>query len=363
MKAAFGLLFLGSLFSGCAGPTTPLGAPWATNSAQLKGGPLSFLSSLFDRPGNPTSIRFSPNHQVLHGRSPLNVRINDAHGIKENYRVIVRHNGIDVTGSFLRRARVSRTPTQLDLYVPAVRIPPTKDHLIEVLYGATGPGDHVTMDTYARYEAPICRAFEVNRIRHTGSFTPPRELLQLIEGLSLDAGLNPALTTGLIAQESAFNPKSVSWARAIGLMQMTPVAEDEVKTEVNNWPRYPGINAFPIPWVKFLIASGHVHAENEWRLDNERSIRGGLAFAVKLASRLSAPENIERIRSTFPDPDIAYTKLLLASYNSGYSRVWGAFSRLGPNWLKAPELNEARRYVNRVFSYCDHFTDSQEIEI
>jgi hypothetical protein len=43
-----------------------------------------------------------------------------------------------------------------------------------------------------------------------------------------------------------------------------------------------------------------------------------------------------------------------------------AINRDGAAWLSAPELKEARRYVNRIFSFCDAFehvsSDSREPE-
>jgi soluble lytic murein transglycosylase-like protein len=54
------------------------------------------------------------------------------------------------------------------------------------------------------------------------------------------------------------------------------------------------------------------------------------------------------------------TKLLLASYNSGYARVLTALRTYGKNWITSPELHEARRYVNRISSYCDYF--SQDVK-
>src|SRR5919205_39694 len=107
--------------SGCAGPSTPLGAIWALQpqpdlSLALTGradpespeaaapdssapatpsGPTlagRFLASL--RVGEPTPVlRFEPPNQVLHGPRPLRVVIQDPHGIEEGYELKVRYHG------------------------------------------------------------------------------------------------------------------------------------------------------------------------------------------------------------------------------------------------------------------------------
>ena len=341
------------LFAGCAGPSTPLGAPWATNTAETRNGPLALLASIFRTQGS--EIRFSPAHQNQHGASPLTVHIHDPNGIRNNYRLVVRHNGLDVTQSFLRQASVAISSNDIKIHVPLLRLPADNEHLIEFIY--SGAND---LNAYARYQAPICHAFDKKQIRTTDGFAPEKQLLSAIVRISALKGFNPAFTAGLIAQESGFNPRTVSWAKAIGLTQVTTVAENEVVDEYSEWPRYPGINELPAFFVKALVFSGHVNRHNEWRVNEEMSIYGGLTFAQSLSDRWSAPDNMAKIKATFEDPDTAVTRLVLASYNSGYARVSNALARYGANWLAAPELKEARKYVNRISSYCDHFSEIEE---
>src|SRR5262249_52501374 len=127
--------------------------------------------------------------------------------------------------------------------------------------------------------------------------------------------------------------------------------------QLAGWPRYPGINELPSLWVKALVMSGKANDSNEWRLDSERSIRGGMAYMKLLIDRWSSQENMSHIQSLYEDPQIEQTKLVLASYNSGYTRVYTAFHRYGAQWITAPDLKEARRYVNRIFSLCDRFSE------
>lgn len=347
---AIAVSILATLLSmGCAGPSTPLGAPWATSSSDVRNGPLSFIASLFD--GRRSTISFLPARQNLHGAAPMTVVVRDPAGVRSNYKLVVRHNGLDITTSFMRQADVTVAGDALFLRVPLVRLPADREHLIEVVYGSASG-----LNAYARYEPPLCNAFGSRELASVDGFSPSRRTLEEIRRQSRTHKLSPAFTAGLIAQESGFNPRTVSWAKAIGLTQVTALAEQEIATQNSDWPRYPGINELPALFVQALVLSGHANSGNEWRLDPTRSIDGGLTYLSRLASRWSEPENIERVKSLTNDVDAELTRLVLASYNSGFARVAQALSRHGANWLAAPELREARKYVNRIVSYCDSFS-------
>lgn len=369
--------------SGCAGPTTPLGAIWELHPPTQDSPPLSQveeeedaaphaapargLASVlsFGRDRDP-KIQFDPPHQVLHGPHALKVIVDDPLGVHEGYGFEVRYHGHDVTRSFLMQARIAKldSGSRLTLEVPSVRLSPMTEHLIEVDYTNPESGKHA----FSRLKAPVCRAFESQAIQSLDEFRPDPTLMQSIEAISRQMGFNPAFAAALIAQESAFNPRSVSLARALGLTQVTPVAEEEISGIFTRWPRYPGLNGMPAPIVKWLVMRGEVNAKNEWRLNPERSIRGGLAFAQMLADRWLDSESFSKVSWTggagggSADAEVARTKLILASYNSGYARVVQAINRYGAAWLTAPELKEARRYVNRIFSYCDAFERANDDE-
>ena len=100
-------------------------------------------------------------------------------------------------------------------------------------------------------------------------------------------GSNPAFTAALIAQESAFDPKSGELsAGEMGLTQVTPVAEEEVEAAFSAAGRATrAATSIPPRSSSYLVMSGEINASNEWRLNPERSIRGGLLFAQKLADR------------------------------------------------------------------------------
>ena len=367
--------------SGCAGPATPLGAVWTlkplpkpvvaesssieepepvdTEVAKLNRGPASIQIHPVALLDSPPRIQFSPARQVLHGASPFKITIEDLSGEIEKHKLTIRYNGYDVSKTFLRRARVSidRFERKITIENPRIRLSPASDHFIEVTY-RNSQGNYA----YARYGSPSCYAFRPKSVLSLAGFSAPPNLLQLIEEVSKRKGINPAFSTGLVAQESGFNPQAVSWAKAVGLTQVTAIAESEVLKENSDWPQYPQLNELSVIQLKALIMSGKVNAQNEWRLHPEHSVQGGLAYITYLAKRWSSPENLEKIRKLFRDPEAAQTQLILASYQSGYSRVASALDERGKKWLQDDGLTEARKYVNRIFSFCDHFSE-QEVHL
>ena len=185
------------------------------------------------------------------------------------------------------------------------------------------------------------------------------QTLSLIDQLSRSSGFNPLFTAGLIAEESGFNSSAVSWAHALGLTQVTPIAEEELKSFLGDWPHYPQVNTLPAPIVKAMVLTGQLNSANEWRLNRKYSILGGLAYIRKLASKWAEAENRNRILRTYGTLEPAYTQLILASYNFGYSRVLQTFKEHKQTWLDSRSIAGARTYVNRVVSYCDYFSETE----
>jgi soluble lytic murein transglycosylase-like protein len=227
---------------------------------------------------------------------------------------------------------------EVRLRVPHLRLSPRRDNVIEVFYG----------DAYANYPLPRCDLFRNLPITHTGEFKPSPELVRAIERVARESGFSPAFAAALIAQESGFDPRQISWAKAIGLTQVTSLAEEELRARkaenVANWPKYPEIDTYPVFLLKAMITAGEINSGNEWRLHPERSIRGGLAYARIL---------VDLWKNATPEDHRA--RLIMASYNSGYARVAGALERGGEDWLNSRELREAKAYVGRVSSFCDSF--------
>ena len=339
------LLFL----PGCAGPSTPLGSVW--NLAPARVSPEDRSPASVSERG--ATLYFDPPRQNPHGRAPLKIVIDDPAGIPEDYEFWVRYQGVDVTESFLRLAKLSTPPGQhgrrLEVDLKGLTLSPGTEHQIEA--GYRSPAGAVARTHFA---PPLCKAFGSRAIRSTAGFAPSDDLLREIEQVSRQAGFNPTFTAALVAQESAFQPKRVSWARAVGLTQITPSAEAEIVPLFDQWPRYPGLASYPAPIIQALIASGRANSANEWRLEPVLSLRGGLLYARQLSDRWQDTPAFGKTRWS-GDPEVARTQLILASYHSGFARIQTAVNRLGPRWMSSPDLKGARTYVNRIMSYCDSF--------
>lgn len=110
--------------------------------------------------------------------------------------------------------------------------------------------------------------------------------------------------------------------------------------------------------LKALISTGEINAGNEWRLNPERSIRGGVYYLKKLVeywTQFKVRNQLQEIART--NIQAEKTAFVLASYNSGISRVLRAINAQGLGWLAADDLSVARDYVSKITSYCFHFSD------
>jgi hypothetical protein len=340
--------------TGCAGPTTPFGAL-----------PLSFAQAVVaegaDREVTPLtpSITFNPRRQILHGRTRLSIVIKDPRGIPRDYDFMITYNGIDVTRRFLMQAETfaDRTQNFLRLAINDLRILPSKENKIEVMYWRSRREKPV----FAKYLPPQCLAFRSSPVLHTGEFEVSKKFISLVEQEAEKVRFNPSYVAGLIAQESAFNARAVSTSKALGLTQITPLGEAEIIENISGWPRYPGINKMSLPVLKWRVAMGKINARNEWRLNPGYSVIGGIAYLNYLQQYWSKGPNYKLLTKYYADPQVGLSEVMLASYNSGASRVASAMQRHGSRWLAdGRDLGEARKYVNRALSYCDHFSNIGE---
>ncbi|MCB0392277.1 MAG: transglycosylase SLT domain-containing protein [Bdellovibrionales bacterium] len=350
MKEIF-LTFLTILLLGCAGPTTPFGA-------------ISKLipDSRDEEAKNPTrapahdvqelaTIEFIPKRQNLHFNKNFQIKIK---GVKEkNYQnsLNITYNNINVTKKLLNIAKVTRFGEDVIITVPRLHLPSNRYNDIKVIYNEPG-----SQPVIATYFPPSCRIYDHNLIENTEPFEPPKYFIHLIETFAPQSHVNPSLIAGIIAQESGFNPNAVSWAKAIGLTQMTPLAEEQIIEDFDHYPRYPNLNDYSYIRIKSLIDSGKLNENEEWRLNPNFSIQGGIAFMKYIDSYWRNPQNAKFWQTLPGDPSVVYSQVLLASYNSGPARVKYAIKRKGSRWLLDKKLTEAHKYVNRVFSYCYHFS-------
>jgi hypothetical protein len=338
---------------GCAGPATPFGA---MNWPSFLGGTNS--SSL--APGY--RLKFSPERQVLHSSTDLELMIEDADGVPENPKLQLSYNGKDVTSSFIGKAEKTYTDPskrRLKMTFKNFRLQLLRDHDIHATYWPSKRQEPVSVI----YAPPSCSAFSWNgSLTEVPGFDVDPNLISSIDKLSSGQRYNPFLVAGLIAQESAFNPKAVSRSKALGLTQVTPLGEAEIIGSYEEWPRYPGISDMGFWSLRSALNNGKIHPKNEWRLDPDLSIRGGVEYLKYLNEYWSRPDKAAFIDKYFHGSEFKRSEILLASYNSGAARVSQALDANGENFLKNKELGEARKYVRKITSYCDYFSQKASKE-
>lgn len=342
-----------ALTTGCAGPITPFG-------------PISGFFSLHKSntgDGAPErtqtiQVGFTPSRQVLHAKSNFSLTVEDKSGIPETAKVALIYKGFDVTDAFiahLDEESFTNGRHKLVLKFKNLRLPAGEENLIDVLYARDGK----IPDTKTPYHKPECSVTSNDRVHNTGDFSPPKSWLAAIVSASKKQNINPNLYTGLIAQESGFRPKALSWAKAMGLSQITPVADKEISSIHEDWPRYKYINETPYPLLKAMLATGEITSNHDWRLNPRLSIEGGVTYLGVIKKYWELPQNKEILRMIYGDDSEVPADILLASYQSGPARIAAALKTYGKGYLATDELGEARTYVNRISSFCYYFGNEE----
>ncbi len=348
------LTLVGGAF-GCAGPTSPLGPPTPfsekLSNAQYVLATKAAVDSL-DR-----QISFFPKRQILHKASSLDITISDAAGIAEDYHLQIYFDRKDVTRHFMRHSKLEWDLNQrrwLKLKMPLVRLRSDLDGEIVVVYRRNA----LTAAIASEYQKPKCNLKANLMLSSIEDFEVETKTVRLINTFAQQNSINPFLLAGLIAQESGFQANALSFSRALGLTQITPIGEQEILKVHSDWPRYPGLNELPLGSIKYLLHLGQLNASNEWRLNPEYSISGGSTYIRQLEGYWQRKDKINLLQSQFSDLEQATTRVVLASYNSGPYRVFQAIELNRGEWLKrGVGLDAARKYVNRVMSYCDRFSE------
>ncbi|MCB0378251.1 MAG: transglycosylase SLT domain-containing protein [Bdellovibrionales bacterium] len=338
----------------CVGPTTPFGAIEAwQDSSKKEASPLKPNETFGPR------IEFYPDRQVLHGKSEFSVDIIDYFPVKDKPQLTIFYNGIDVTKQFMGEAKRKSSPNgkRVRFTFDDVRLKTLDPNKIEVRYK-----NFKGKVAEAGYLPPQCSLFENRKIASIRDFDEADTYVELIEEVARDSNFNPSFLVGIVAQESAFDPKAVSWAKAIGLTQITPLAEKEIIQSFEKWPRYPGINSLSYLTLRSKIGVGEIDQQKEWRLDPKKSIQGGAAYIDYLKAYWALPNNRKLVESLPGNKDYNLSEIILASYNSGAYRVKKSIIEREDQWKTHPKLREAIRYVRKVSSYCYHYSKKEEVK-
>lgn len=356
----FCLIAVFCAITSCAGPTHPWGNHGLTLPSQ-KFAPMQSLknSDLFRRIAQQEStatLEFFPKKQNLTELSGFSIVINNKSLIERDFMLKLFYNQYDVTDDWIKNSKISfnNQYTQLKIEFQGLKLLPTKDHDILVKF----KNNRYTKAQYFRYQEPHCSLSSYTKLRQVSPFRRvPKKRTQAIEEISKKNDVNPHFIAGLIAQESAFNPKAVSSAKAIGLTQVTNIAQPHI-LEQKKWPTNQAITEYSVPIIKTMILTGAINPQNEWRLNEKQSIEGGITFLKYLEAYWLAPENRRLIYKHYGNNMDVLNELILASYNSGAYRVKMALRKYGRSWKNdAENLGEARKYIKRINSYCEHFDD------
>jgi len=337
----------------CAGPTSPFGGVevWSGDGERI-------VFKTAELPASEFSI--SPKRQVLHKESDLILKLNlkkqktaAAAPNTSGAEIKVTYNNKDVTNTFLKSTSVVKgTDNSIQYIFNKLKLRADKHHNINLFWR---PGQEGLFSRIA-YLPPVCSLQDDFTLVSTKPFKPAKTIITAINSTAKDQQLNPSLLAGLIAQESGFKSTRVSYAKAIGLTQITPIAEEEIKKLRPDWRSDPLIDELDVLTVNQMILNKTINQKQDWRLDPALAIEGGALYLNYLIDYWNLEEN-KKLLSGYPN--ISLTAVVLASYNSGALRVKNKIKSSGDQWIDDNELKEAFKYVNSVSSYCYHFSATE----
>lgn len=339
------LIFNAYLLASCAGPNNPFGSNVWINT--------EFKHQIESE--KYAQIKSFPDHKIYHRPYDMIIQIADENGVPKDFRYQVLYNGA-IVDSWWKTEKIvfdPANPNIVNIVFSDLSLLPERENKIDILYYRNTAAKPVVYSI----KPPTCSFDDAIRI---GSLDPFEDRAPVeknfLESISLNYNVNPPLLAALVAQESSFNPQAVSWAKAIGLTQVTPIANKEVIMFKNDWPVDKRINNMNYLQIKSRILARKINHKTDWRLDTHKSIEGGIIYLKELKKYWTKKSTVKLLNQTFKR-DIPWTDILLASYNSGAYRVKKSIKRNKRSWLQDQELQEAKKYVKNIKSYCHAFSD------
>lgn len=344
------------IFVGCAGPTNPFGSQVWINSKYEK-----LPHEHREKTAHiNTQISAFPQTKLYHTPYDLIVQITDESGVPKDFRYQVLYNG-KILENWWKTEKIqfdSQNPHIVNIVFKNLSLLPERENDIQILYYRSIGAIPVVY----KLSPPKCSMDEILKIGSLGDFEKKKTINKdIIENLAIENQVNPTLIAGLIAQESAFNPRAISWAKAVGLTQVTPIANKEIISEKSDWPVDNRISEMNYLQLKTRIYMDKINQDTDWRLDEEKSLEGGILFIKRLKNYWSQKKTVTLLKKVFKN-NIPWTDIILASYNSGAYRVKKSIKRNHKSWLQDKELKEARKYVRKIRSYCYAFSDLEQKE-
>jgi len=339
-------LFVLLILTSCAGPTSPFGANIWINSS---------YKHQINESAKYAQINSYPNHKVYHKPYDMIIQIADENGVPKDFRYQILYNG-EIIDSWWKTEKImfdSENPNIVSLVFNDLSLLPERENEIQILYYR----NQASRPVVYKIAPPTCNMEETLRI---GSLDPFDKIAPInkttLESIAANYQINPPLMAALVAQESSFDPQAISWAKAVGLTQVTPIANKEVIVNKADWPVDKRINEMNYLQIKARILAGKINKNTDWRLDKEKSVEGGMIYLKRLKGYWTKSSSIKLLNKVF-ERNIPWTEIILASYNSGAYRVKKSIKRNQKRWLEDQELGEAKKYVRNIKSYCHAFTD------
>ena len=338
---------LASLFAlvSCAGPTNPFGGDIfiSEDFTVNKAGSIDYQN---------ISIDMTPDRQYYNSPYDLSIKILDPKATLRNFKYEIVYNNKKLN-RWLKSEEIIM-PKQKDepviIHFKNLSLLPGNINKISFLYYPAGQNTPVVHNL----EVPEClKTMKVADISIT-PFKITNSMKKNIINIAKKYQYNPSLIAALIAQESSFDPYALSVAKALGLTQVTPVAHREIARVKEDWEIYPGFSELSFMNLRYRLKSKLITPKNDWRLNQEKSIEGGILYLNYLTRYWGTQEKQNLLSEVF-DQDVPMTDILLASYNSGAFRVKKAIQKNQKDWLFDENLNEARKYVMNIKSYCYSF--------
>ncbi len=335
------------LFS-CAGPTSPFGASITPQDKEDKVKPTNLFRKMAQ--ADDVTIQSIPKHKIYHQNFDLSFIIKNKSGLREPFQYNILYNG-EIVFRWLKSEDIvfNKERTQAKVIFRNLSLLPGLRNEISFLY--YDKDNHAPI--YYDLGEPECSYKDLERLTHLSPFNQKSYLIKEINEIAKNKTLNPVLLASLVAQESSFNPKAVSIARAVGLTQVTPIADHDIRMIDPTFQSYPGSNKLSYLDLKYKIFRGVINEKNDWRLNEKKSLEGGAIYLGHLVNFWKNEYNNEFLTKNLKAHKT--TDIILASYNSGASRVKRNIEKHKEEWIWSSELGEARKYVNNIKSYCHQF--------
>jgi hypothetical protein len=334
------------MLTSCAGPTTPFGSDILISQK------FTIDNDTKNYPHTKVKISSTPDRQFYNSPYDLKLTIYDPNFNLKYFRYEVVYNNKILNRWFKSEEIIIPKSKSAPLVIKFknLSILPGNINKISFLYY---PIDQLRPVIH-KLEVPECFHNKNNQDLHISRFKVSPKLQDNILELATLYGYNSKMVAALIAQESSFNPKAISTAKALGLTQVTPLAHTEILKYRPNWKIYPRFSNLPFLNLKSKLLTKEINSTNDWRLDQKKSIEGGILYLNYLNQYWKKTEKKDILANVF-DLDIPKTDILLASYNSGAYRVKKSIIKNRKDWLFDESLHEARKYVMNIKSYCYSF--------